>query len=78
MTEYEDKMSELNDIAVEAIKEMVSLHQAEAAKLAEDDLSGMRSLKQQAVHRLGHIQRWAAEASHEINLPSADGGSFPI
>ena len=31
MTEYNDKMSELNDVAIEAIKEMVFVHGAEVA-----------------------------------------------
>ncbi len=78
MTEYNDKMSELNDVAIEAIKEMVSVHRAAVGKLSPTDMAGIQSLKQQAAHRFQHIERWAAEASHEISLPSVDGGAFPI
>lgn len=77
MSEYDDKLSQLNDAAVGAIEEMVSIHRAEVAKLSPADLAGIQSLKRQAEYRLQHIERWAAEASHEIRLPSVDGGSFP-
>ena len=78
MSEYDDKMSELNDVAVEAINDMVSIHRAEVGRLSAMDLHGVQGLKQQATHRLQNIERWASEASHEIRLPSVDGGGFPI
>ena len=69
---------ELSDVVLEAIEEMVSVNRAEVDKLSSIDLHGVGSLKRKATYRFQHIEHRAAGASHEIRLPSVDGGAFPI